>query len=118
MIVVILGIKIFVNDLDYLVLCLKEKMELFNRNEKLQILTLIPKSWLIRKAAEEFGVSKSTIQKSKLLRDTKGIISLRKFYSHGKISEELVSNKTSFYCDDEYSWAFFWKERLCQHRQK
>ena len=55
------------NDLDYLVHCMKEKMKLSNRNEKLQILTLIPKSWSIRKAAEEFGVSKSTIQKAKLL---------------------------------------------------
>ena len=55
------------NDLDYLVHCMKEKMKLSNRNEKLQILTLIPKSWSFRKAAEEFGVSKSTIQKAKLL---------------------------------------------------
>ena len=49
----------------YLVHCMKEKMKLSNRNEKLQILTLIPKSWSIRKAAKEFGVSKSTIQKAK-----------------------------------------------------
>ena len=53
------------NYLDYLVHCMKEKMKLSNRNEKLQILTLIPKSWSIRKAAKEFGVSKSTIQKAK-----------------------------------------------------
>ena len=91
------------NDLDYLVHCMKEKMKLSNRNEKLQILTLIPKSWSIRKVAEEFGISKSTIQKAKLLRDTKGIIHLPEFYSHSKISEELKNNITSFYCDDEYS---------------
>ena len=91
------------NDLDYLVNCMKEKMKLSNRNEKLQILRLIPKSWSIRKAAEEFGVSKSTIQKAKLLRDTKGIMTLPEFYSHSKISEELINSITSFYCDDEYS---------------
>ena len=92
------------NYLDYLVHCMKEKMKLSNRNEKLQILTLIPKSWSFRKAAEEFGVSKSTIQKAKLLRDMKGITSLPEFYSYSKISEELINNITSFYCDDKYSW--------------
>ena len=37
---------------------------------------------------------------AKLLRDTKGI-SLPEFYSHSKISEELINNITSFYCDNE-----------------
>ena len=96
--------KMKANDLDYLVHCMKEKMKLSNRNEKLQILTLIPKSWSFRKAAEEFGVSKSTIQKAKLLRDMKGITSLPELYSYSKISEELINNITSFYCDDKYSW--------------
>ena len=82
------------NYLDYLVHCMKEKMKLSNRNEKLQILTLIPKSWSIRKVAEEFGISKSTIQKAKLLRDTKGIIHLPELYSYSKISEELKNNIT------------------------
>ena len=68
------------NDLDYLVHCMRGKMQLSNRNEKLQILILIPKPWSIRKAAEEFGVSEITIQKAKLLRDKKGIISLPEFY--------------------------------------
>ena len=79
-------------------------MQLSNRNEKLQILTLIAKSSLIRRAAEKFGVSKSTIQKAKLLRDTKDIMSLPEFYWHGKISKKLIHNITFFYCDDEYSW--------------
>ena len=88
--------KMKANDLDYLVHYMKEKMKLSNRNEKLQILTLIPKSWSIRKAAEEFSVSKRTIQKAKLLRDTKGI-SFLEFCSHSKISEEFIKNITSFY---------------------
>ena len=92
------------NDLGYLLHCMKEKMKLSNRNEKLQILTLIPKSWSFRKAAEEFGVSKSTIQKARLLRDMKGITSLPELYSYSKINEELINNITSFYCDDKYSW--------------
>ena len=86
--------KMKTNYLDYLVHCMKEKMKLSNRNEKLQILTLIAKSWSIRKVAEEFGISKSTIQKAKLLRDTKGIIHLPELYSYSKISEELKNNIT------------------------
>ena len=74
------------NDLDYLVHCMRGKMHLSNRNGKLQILTLITKSWSIRKAAEEFGVSEITIQKAKFLRDKKGIISLPEFYLCSKKS--------------------------------
>ena len=101
------------DDLDYLVHCMKEKIQLSNRNEKLQILTLIPKFWSNWKAAEEFGVSKSTIHKAKLLRgDTKGIISLPEIFSHSKISEELISNITSFYCDNEYSWQLLERKTM------
>ena len=52
-------------NLDFLVECMKEKLKISSRKQKLQILTLIPKSWSVRKASEEFQVSKSTIKKSK-----------------------------------------------------
>ena len=57
------------DDLDYLVDCMKEKLKVSNRREQLQVLTLVPKSWSVRKAAKEFSVSKNKIQKAKLLRD-------------------------------------------------
>ena len=65
--------KTKVDDLEYLVHCMKERMCPYNRSEKLQILTLIPTSWSIRKEAEEFSVPKRTIQIAKLLRGTKSI---------------------------------------------
>ena len=46
------------DDLDFLVQCMKEKLKISNRKQKLQILTLIPNSWSVRKATEEFQVSK------------------------------------------------------------
>ena len=58
-------------DLDHLVECMKKKLETGNRHKKLQILALLPKSWSIRKAAKEFGVSKKTIQKAKNLKEEK-----------------------------------------------
>ena len=51
-------------DLDHLVECMKKKLETGNRHKKLQILALLPKSWSIRKAAKEFGVSKKNYSKS------------------------------------------------------
>ena len=42
------------DDLDYLVDCMKEKLKISNRREQLQVLTLIPKSWSVQKAAKEF----------------------------------------------------------------
>ena len=64
------------DDLEYLVTCMKEKLKVFNRREKLQVLTLTPRSWKIRRAAQEFGVSKGTIQKARSLEKEKGIIGI------------------------------------------
>ena len=52
---------------------MNEKLKVSNQKQKLQILTLTPDSWSVRKAAEFFKVSKSTIQKAKLLKSGKGI---------------------------------------------
>lgn len=57
------------DDLDCLVDCMKEKLKVSKRREQLQILTVVPKSWSVWKAAKEFSVSKIKIQKAKLLRD-------------------------------------------------
>ena len=43
-------------DLDFLVECMKEKLKVSNSRQQLQILTLTPNSWSIRKAAKEFSV--------------------------------------------------------------
>ena len=56
--------EIKARDLDHSAECMKKKLETVNRHRKLQILTLVPKSWSIRKAAEEFGVSKKNYSKS------------------------------------------------------
>ena len=55
------------NDLDHLVFLMKEKLKTSNRRRKIQILTLTPNTWSLRKAAEIFKVSKSTVQKARHL---------------------------------------------------
>ena len=42
------------NDLDKLVELMKEKLKVSNKREKIQILTLTPESWSLRKTAKEF----------------------------------------------------------------
>ena len=90
-------------DLDYLVDCMKEKLKISNRRQQLQILTLVPKSWSVRKAAKEFSVSKGKIQKAKALRDQKGIIGYPELVKRNRISQDIIELIQAFYCDDEYS---------------
>jgi hypothetical protein len=45
------------DDLDKLIVLMQEKLKTSNRREKIQILTLVPDSWSLRKAAEEFITS-------------------------------------------------------------
>ena len=52
------------NDLDYLVDCMKDKLNISKKRKRLQILSLVPNSWVLRKSTEVFSVSKCTIQKA------------------------------------------------------
>ena len=85
------------DDLDFLVECMKEKLKISNRKQKLQILTLIPNSWSVRKATEEFHVSKSTIQKAKILRAEKGIIVYQDTTKQQRLTQELLDTVTDIY---------------------
>ena len=90
-------------DLDFLVECMKEKLKVFNSRQQLQILTLTPKSWSLRKAEKEFSVSKDKIQNANFLRDQKGIIAYPDVVERHRISKDVIELVKLFYCDDEYS---------------
>ena len=51
-------------------------------------MTLVLNSWSLRKAAKVFSVSKSTIQKARLLRDEKGIAEYPDLLKQQKLTEE------------------------------
>lgn len=53
---------------------LKEKYATAQRSEKVQILTILPKSWSIRKIEAEFGASNFMVRKAKELVREKGIM--------------------------------------------
>ena len=85
---------------------MKEKLKISNRKQKLQILTLIPNSWSVRKANEEFQVSKSTIQKVKILRAEKCIIGYPDTTKRQRLSQELLETVSNIYCDVKFSRNF------------
>ena len=64
---------------------------------------MVPNSRSLRKVAEIFLVSKSTIQKARLLQDEKGIAEYLDLLKRPKLTEETINKIKGFYCDDEFS---------------
>ena len=91
------------NYLDKLVELMKEKLKVSNKREKIQILTLIPESWSLRKTAKEFKVSKATARKARILREEKGILDVPQPVIEKRLSEKTVNSVLEFYQNDEYS---------------
>ena len=91
------------DDLEYLVTCMKKNSKVSNRREKLQVLILAPRSWKIRRTAQEFGVFKDTIQKASSLQRNKGIIGIEDTKNWQRLSQQTIALVTNFYCRDENS---------------
>ena len=54
---------------------LKEKFqETEKRSEQVQVLTVLPKSWSVKKIQQEFGVSEYLVRQSKKLVEERGIL--------------------------------------------
>ena len=60
------------NDLDIMVDLMKEKNKISSRKVKIQILTMIPSSWTVRKTANFFGVSNYMVRQAFKLRKEHG----------------------------------------------
>ena len=102
------------NDGDEMVQQLKEKYSSStSRSERMRILTLLPRSWSIKKAANVFDVSKYLIRQANKLVAEKGIMSspnrkcgrtlpahieeeIKHFYLSDEISRVMQAKKTSF----------------------
>ena len=83
---------------------LKEKFQsTAQRGEKLQILTVLPKSWSLTKIQQEFGVSNYMAQKSKDLVKEKGVLSPPGPKCGPSLPQETVDIVSSFYENDEIS---------------
>lgn len=83
---------------------LQEKFKITSKhNERLQILTVLPKSWTLKKIQEEFEVSKYVAQKSKKLVEEKGVLSLPGPKVGPLLSPETLKIVNDFYESDEIS---------------
>ena len=91
------------NDMDRLIQLMKEKMLISNKRQKIQILTLTPESWSLRKTAKEFHVSKTTAQKARKLREEKGIIEIPPAAVGKKLDKSIVDAILQIYHDDEFT---------------
>jgi len=83
---------------------LKEKFQsTTKRNEQLQVLTVLPKSWSIKKIQQEFGVSTYMARKSKKLVEEKGILSLPDPVRGPSLLQGTVDIVCAFYESDDVS---------------
>ena len=83
---------------------LKEKfLTTTKMNEQLQILTVLPKSWSVKKIQQEFGVSTYMAQKSKKLVKEKGVLSLPDPKPGPSLLPETVDIVHAFYESDDIS---------------
>ena len=105
---------------------LKEKFQsTTKRNEQLQVLTVLPKSWSIKRIQQEFGVSTYMARKSRKLVEEKGILSLPDPVRGPSLLQETVEIVCAFYESDDVSrvmpgkdFVSVKKEGRRQHIQK
>ena len=116
------------NDQDEIVQQLKEKFDLtVSRSERLRILTVLPKSWPLKKIMVVFGVSNYMARQAKKLVQEKGILSSPN-PKHGKmLSKDTQNLVESFYSSDDVSRVMPGKKDVVsimtavgqrEHRQK
>ena len=91
------------NDESEIIKQLKEKFSTVGRSEKIQILTVLPKSWSIRRVQEEFGVSDFMARKAKLLVREKGVLSTPNPIPGHSLPQKTVQLVRGFYESDETS---------------
>ena len=82
---------------------LKEKYSTASRSEKLQILTIVPKSWSLRKIESEFGASNFMAREAKQLVREKGIFSTPNPKPGRSLPQTSIDVVVHFYESDENS---------------
>ena len=83
---------------------LKEKFHTTTkRSEKVQVLTVLPKSWPVRKIQSEFGASNYMVRKAKELVKEKGILATPNPKSGHPLASEAADLVRGFYESDDVS---------------
>ena len=92
-----------VEELDRLHAAMKEKLVTTSTTEKLQILTLVPDSWLQKYCSEYFGVSEYLIRSARELKQRKGILAQTSQKKGKAMAQETIDFVYAFYEDDKYT---------------
>lgn len=82
---------------------LKEKFLRASRSEKMQILTVLPKSWSIKRIQEEFSTTNFMARQAKELVKAKGVLTMPDLKRGHALAEQTVHLVHSFYQSDEVS---------------
>lgn len=82
---------------------LKEKFPTATRSEKIQILTVLPKSWSVKRIQEEFDATNFMAQQAKELVKNKGVLAIPDLKRGHALAEQTVHLVHSFYQSDEVS---------------
>lgn len=83
---------------------IKEKFKYTTKNsEKIQLLTILPKSWTVRKMEKEFNVSNFMARKAKKLVEEHGILSTPNIKPRKTVLSDVVKSVKDFYESDEVS---------------
>ena len=83
---------------------LKEKFqETKKRSERVQVLTVLPKSWSVKKMQQEFAVSEYLARQSKKLVEERGILSLPGPLRGPSLPSETVDTVSAFYESNDIS---------------
>ena len=91
-------------DMEELTNSIKDQLNVTTEyRKKIQLLTLIPKSYSARQAAKTFNVSRHLAKKAIALRDASGIFAKPDIIKRQRIDELVKSQVLDFYTDDDNS---------------
>ena len=82
---------------------LREKFQTATRSEKMQILTVLPKSWSVKRIQEEFGTTNFMARQAKELVKEKGVLAIPDLKHGHALTEQTVHLVQSFYQSDDIS---------------
>ena len=94
------------HDFDTLIADLKVKCSLSTKQEKIQIMTLAPKTWTVTETAETFGTTRYMAHKAMKLRQSDGVLAKPNAKLGRAMPESVKQAVLQFFNDDEVS-------RLC-----
>ena len=83
-----------------LVTDIKEKLKICNKQETVQLLTIVPDDWSIKKTVKFFNVTEHSVKMAQKLRKEQGILAVPKGYSREAEKETKVKVKEFFERDD------------------